>query len=79
MPHAIRSDPATGFFLMLLMAASLLLLAWDIGTGAGGWGGLAVVHAAMQTILLMAAVGTGSTGAVVWIGHPPAARAPAHA
>jgi hypothetical protein len=71
MQNGIRSDPSTGFFLMFLMAAAMLLLAWDLAAGAGTWSGLSVVHAAMQTILLMAAVGTGSTGAVLWIGHPP--------
>lgn len=67
-PGHAGPDPATGFFLMLLMAAATLLLTWDAAANEG-WSGLSVVHAAMQAVLLLAALGSGSTGAVVWIGH----------
>lgn len=63
-------DAVLGFFLMLLMAFAMVLLAWDVAANPG-WGGLSAVHAAIQTLLVMAAVASGSVGAVLWIGRAP--------
>lgn len=74
--RGVRPEASTGFFLMLLMSLSALLLAWDMAASDAGWGALGTVHLAMQGILAVAALGSGSTGAVLWIGprhaHPAA-------
>lgn len=67
--QARASDPSLGLFLMALWSIAMLLLTWDMST-APTWQGLAGVHFVMEAILLLAALGTGSTGAALWIGKP---------
>jgi hypothetical protein len=69
--HAqVHSDPSLGLFLMALWSAAMLLFTWDMASAPTDWEGLAAVHLVMQAILLLAALGTGSAGAAVWIGKP---------
>lgn len=69
MMQARTSDRSLGLFLMALWSVAILLYTWDMAT-APTWDGLAGVHAVMQSILLIAALGTGATGAALWIGKP---------
>lgn len=73
-------DRHIGMFLLALWSASMVLLTWDMTASASAscpadttclGSGFEGVHAAMQAILFLLALGTGGTGARLWLAVMP--------
>ncbi|HUR62387.1 MAG TPA: hypothetical protein VM286_08515 [Candidatus Thermoplasmatota archaeon] len=78
-PTSHAGDRSVGMFLLALWSASMVVLTWDMTASATGGcpvdttclaTGFDGIHATMQAILFLLALGTGATGAKIWLGSP---------